>query len=79
MAGTALVIVGAAPLMVMEKFWVAFGATPLLAMTLRPLNVPRAVGVPLMVLTPSKVIPVGSAPVTLKVAAGLPLAVKVWL
>ena len=72
-------MVGATPLMVIEKFWVALGAVPLLATTLRPLKVAMVVGVPLMVATPSKVIPVGKVPVTAKVGAGLPVAVKVWV
>ena len=70
-------VIAPTALMVMEKFWVASGALPLVAVTLRPLNVPVALGVPLIVATPSKVMPVGSAPVTLKVGAGLPVAVKV--
>ena len=79
MAGAALVIDGATPAMVIKKFCVASGETPLVAVTLKLPNVPIADGVPLILFTPSKVRPVGSVPLTVKVGAGFPVAVNVWL
>ena len=65
--------------MVMLKFCVATGATPLLAVIV-PVNVPVAVGEPVMAPPLLKFRFVGSAPaVTVKVGAGVPLAVQVKL
>ncbi len=72
-----LVIAGAtgAGLTVIEKFWVAAGLTPLLAVTV-PVKVPLLVGLPEMTPAELKLNPGGRLPdVTLKVGAGVPLAV----
>jgi hypothetical protein len=63
----------------MLKACVAFGATPLLAVT-SPVYVPAAVGVPLSTPALVKVKPGGSEPeVTVKVIGAVPVAVYVWL
>ena len=59
--GGPLVIVGGGSAMVMLKACVAFGAFPLVAVTV-PLNVPVAVGVPLITPAELRVSPVGNAP-----------------
>ena len=56
--GGPLVMVGGGRVMVMLNACVAFGAVPLLAITV-PGNVPRAVGVPLMTPAGLKVKPGG--------------------
>ena len=74
--GAPLVITGAtgAGLTVMEKFWVATGLTPLLAVTV-PVNTPLPVGVPETTPAELKFSPGGRLPeVTLKVGAGEPPA-----
>ncbi len=59
-----------AGLTVIEKFWVAAGLTPLLAVTV-PVNTPVLVGVPEIAPAELKLNPVGKLPeVTLKVGAG---------
>ena len=71
------VITGAtgAGLTVIEKFWVASGLTPLVAVTV-PVNTPLLVGVPETMPVVLKLSPEGRLPeVTLKVAAGYPLTV----
>ncbi len=67
-----LVITGAAGagLTVIEKFWVAAGLTPLLAVTV-PVNAPVLVGVPDSTPAELRLNPGGRLPaVTLKVGAG---------
>jgi hypothetical protein len=78
----ALVIAGAWPT-VSVKFCVAAGLTPLLAVIVIG-NVPVTVGVPLSApVAEFRVTPFGSAPVSLNVGAGKPVAVTVkepaWL
>jgi hypothetical protein len=69
---------GAVAAITIEKLCVAVPATFVAVMT--PLNVPAALGVPLIAPPLASVRPVGSAPeVTLKVGAGEPLAVTVKL
>ena len=73
-----MVMVGG-PLTVILKFWVAFGTTPFVAVTV-PVKVPDAVGVP--EITPAELIvkPVGKLPaVTLSVGVGKPVNVYVKL
>ncbi len=75
--GAALVMTGAtgAGLTVIEKFWVAAGLTPLLAVTV-PVYAPTPVGLPEIIPAELKLSPGGRLPeVTLKVGAGEPLAV----
>ncbi len=70
--GATLVITGAAEagLIVMEKFWVATGLTPLVAVTV-PVNAPLLVGVPEITPAVLKLKPVGKLPeVTLNVGTG---------
>ena len=70
----ALVMMGAS-LIVMLKFCVASGKTPLVAVT-TPAKVPRAVGVPEITPADDRVSPVGSEPVvTEKVIGAVPVAV----
>jgi hypothetical protein len=60
------------------KLWVAFGATPLLAVMVMGYAPPvLAAGVPLSTPAEVKVTPAGSVPVSLKVGAGIPVAVAV--
>jgi hypothetical protein len=64
-----------AGLMVIEKVWVAAGLTPFEAVIV-PVHVPRLVGMPEMTPAELKLNPGGRVPdVTLKVGAGVPLAV----
>ena len=79
--GAPLVITGAerAWLTVIEKFWVAAGLTPFVAVTV-PVNTPAVVGVPNSTPLVPMLSPGGRLPeVTLKVGAGLPVAAKAKL
>src|SRR5207302_2952102 len=60
------------------KFWVAFGETPFEAVMVIGYVPPVfAAGVPLSTPADERVTPLGSAPVSLKVVAGKPVAVTV--
>ena len=80
LAVVGLVMAGAGGLMTMVTFWVALGAVPLAAWTVKP-NEPAVVGVPLnMPLVALRVRPAGSAPVAmLQVIGVVPVAVKLWV
>src|SRR5580704_228450 len=71
-------MVGATPVVatVRVKLWVADGATPLLAVMVIG-NDPLWVGVPARIPAEVSVTPVGRVPVSLKVGAGVPVAVTV--
>lgn len=56
-----MAVVVANPLIVIEKFWVPFGAMPLLTVVV-PVKTPRAVGVPEITPPLLSVKPVGRAP-----------------
>src|SRR5580704_10474072 len=71
------VMVGAA-FTVRVKLWVAFGETPLVAVMVIG-KLPLWVGVPESTPAAVNVTPVGRGPVSLKVGAGLPVAVTVKL
>jgi hypothetical protein len=67
----------AAAAMTIEKFWVASGLTPLVAVTV-PVYVLATVGVPESTPADVSVTPAGSAPdVTVKLGAGVPVATYV--
>ena len=69
-------MVGARPSVTNVNFWVALGVTPLLAVMVMA-YVPTVLADPLSTPAEVKVTPAGSAPVSLKVGAGNPVAVTV--
>jgi hypothetical protein len=70
----ALVMTGTCPI-VRVKFWVALGETPFEAVIVIG-KLPVTVAVPLSTPVELNVTPLGSAPISLKVGAGKPVAVK---
>ena len=74
----AVLVMAGAWFTVNVKFWVAFGETPFEAVMVIGYVPPVfAAGVPLSTPADERVTPLGSAPVSLKVVAGKPVAVTV--